>query len=340
VPALDRVGTEDGAGDLGAAGADQAGEAQDLALADLEADVVEDHGVWVARVAGTAQALHLEGGGTLGVAAAAGEKAVDLASDHHADDSVDGDRRHLGRASEPSVTQHGDTVADRQHLVEPVGNEDDGDPPLLQVTDNGEEAADLGLGEGGSGLVHDDELGLHREGAGDLHHLLLGDGQGGDRAGGIKVKTHLLGDRAGRPPHRRSVDEAQAGGLAADEDVLRYRQRRDEVELLVDGDDAQRLGLVRACGCDLASVEADRAGVGRLGTGQDLQERGLAGPILAQQRHHLAREDLEGHVGQRLHAGKALGDPGHAEERRHAAQLLPESQAITSAALWSGGKTG
>ena len=33
--ALHRVGAEDGAGELGAAGADQAGEAQDLALADL-----------------------------------------------------------------------------------------------------------------------------------------------------------------------------------------------------------------------------------------------------------------------------------------------------------------
>ena len=198
----------------------------------------------------------------------------------------------------------------------------------------------LGLGEGGGGLVHDDELGLHRQSAGDLDHLLLGHRQGGDGPCGIEVETDLAGDGAGRPPHGRGVDKAQAGGLAADEDVLRDRQRGDEVELLVDGDDAQRLGVVRACGRDLAPVEGDRASIRRLGAGQDLQERGLAGPVLAQERHHLARADLEGHVGQRLHAGKALGDPGHAEESRHAAQLLPESQAITSAALWSGGKTG
>jgi hypothetical protein len=38
--AVDRVGAEDGAGDFGAAGAHQAGKAEDLALAHREADVL------------------------------------------------------------------------------------------------------------------------------------------------------------------------------------------------------------------------------------------------------------------------------------------------------------
>ena len=42
VPGVVAVDAEDGAGDLAAAGADEAGQADDLAGADLEGDVVED----------------------------------------------------------------------------------------------------------------------------------------------------------------------------------------------------------------------------------------------------------------------------------------------------------
>ena len=52
LPGVVLVDAEDGAGDLAAAGADEAGEADDLAGADREADVVEDPG--------TLEALDLE----------------------------------------------------------------------------------------------------------------------------------------------------------------------------------------------------------------------------------------------------------------------------------------
>src|SRR3712207_7172359 len=56
-------------------------------------------------------------------------------------------------------------------------NVDDRDTARLQPLDHGEEGFDLGRAEGGGRLVHDDQLGLAREGAGDLDQLLLGHSQ-------------------------------------------------------------------------------------------------------------------------------------------------------------------
>ena len=54
---------------------------------------------------------------------------VDVAADHHADDRVDvglGDR---ARADEAPVAKHGVAVADAEHLLEPVGDENDRNDP-------------------------------------------------------------------------------------------------------------------------------------------------------------------------------------------------------------------
>ena len=54
----DAVGAEDGAGKLGAAGADEAGDAEDLAGLEIEVDAFEHDGVRRFGVAHRAQAAH------------------------------------------------------------------------------------------------------------------------------------------------------------------------------------------------------------------------------------------------------------------------------------------
>ena len=54
---IERIGAEDRPRHLGAAGADQAGDAEDLAVADRQRDVVEDRRVRVLRVATARKAL-------------------------------------------------------------------------------------------------------------------------------------------------------------------------------------------------------------------------------------------------------------------------------------------
>ena len=101
-------------------------------------------------------------------------------------------------------------------------------------------------------------LAVHRQRAGDLDHLLLGDREVGDQAARVDVEADLRGQRPGAAvqlaPSRRGPTRT---GSAADEHVLGDRERRDQVELLVDRDDAQRLRRVRAGEADLGAVEGD-----------------------------------------------------------------------------------
>ena len=58
-----------------------------------------------------------------------------------------------------------------------------------------------------------------------------------------------------------------------------------------------------------------RAGGGRLGAGEDLQERRLAGAVLAEQAEHLAGPHVERHVVERGDADEALAEALDFEQR-------------------------
>ena len=76
--AVDRIGAEDGARDLGAAGAHQAGEAEDLALAQREADVAD--------FAAAAEVPRFEHDLRSGWSGIDGRSSRQRAADHHGDD--------------------------------------------------------------------------------------------------------------------------------------------------------------------------------------------------------------------------------------------------------------
>src|SRR5699024_6063073 len=129
----DRVSTHDGARHLGAPCAHQTGEAEDLALAQLEGDIPQQvlggqTGDTQHRLAPLAHVLRSHAG-------------VDLPADHPGD--------HLGhrglggadRVDVPPVADHGDPVGDRAHLIHPVRDVDDGgvrgDEPTDQLVQTG-----------------------------------------------------------------------------------------------------------------------------------------------------------------------------------------------------------
>ena len=82
-----------------------------------------------------------------------------------------------------------------------------------------------------------------------------------------------------------------------------------EGELLVDRDDAAPLGVVRRGEGDrLAERTRSSPAIGALRAGQDLEQRRLAGAVLAEQRVDLAGPHFEIDIVERQHAGKALAD--------------------------------
>ena len=93
--------------------------------------------------------------------------------------------------------------------------------------------------------------------------------------------------------HRGPVDPAPAAQrLTAHEDVLGDREVGEEGRLLVDHRDARGLGLGGRAEVDVLAPEAQRARVAAVHAGDDLDQRGLAGAVLAHQRVDRAGLDL------------------------------------------------
>ena len=213
-----------------------------------------------------------------------------------------------------AVAQHSDTVADVQHFLKTMGDEDHAEPVVLQLAHDAEERLDLGLAQRGGRFVHDDDLGFTRDCLGDFDHLLLGHRQvahDGRRAHG---QTQVVQDRLGLVLALATVDKDRRPRLPSDEDVLHHRQVGHEVEFLIDDGDAQLLGVVGVANLHRLAVDGDRAAVDCVDAGEDLHQRGLAGPVLADQAENLAAADLKVHIFERLHAGERLGDSLHAQE--------------------------
>ena len=149
----------------------------------------------------------------------------------------------------------------------------------------------------------------------------------------IDGAAHLLQQRPGRLPTGALVDEVQPPEQAtpslrvAQEDVLGDGLVGGQVELLVDDADAQPLGLVRVVDRHGLAVDADLAGIALIGAGQDLDERGLAGAVLAGEGHDLAGTQGEVDRVQRLDAAEALADAARLQQRRRAAARCPVSWA-------------
>ena len=57
------------------------------------------------------------------------------------------------------------------------------------------------------------------------------------------------------------------------------------------------------------------AGIGVLGAGHDLDQRGLAGAVFADERMHLARPQIERHPIERAQSGEGLADVSSVEKK-------------------------
>ena len=309
--AVERVGPEDRPRHLGPSRSHQAGEAEDLALAQLEAHVPD-------RLAAP-QVADLEHG-------LAGRRIGDrrlglgeAAPDHHGDDRVH--RRRGGRhgADVLAVAHDGDAVRDLLQLVHLVRDVDDADALGLELADDPEQLGDLGIVQRRGRLVHDQDLGLERQGLGDLHHLLPGDRELADFGARIEPEVQSGEDGRGVAVQGLLVEQEPEGplGLAADEDVLRGGEVVHQVELLMNDADAEVLRRTGRRNIDGHAVDADFAGVLRIDSGEDLHQGRLAGAVLPDEGVDLAGKELETGLPQRLHAGKSLVEIGDRDERRH-----------------------
>ena len=194
-----------------------------------------------------------------------------------------GDR---GRVDVRAVAHHGDRVAEREDLVEAVGDEQEGAAFVAEAPRDGEEALDLDAAESaavGSSMIST------RASSEMAFAISMICWSAIERpsviALGVERDAEPREDLRRLLAHRLAVDAADAvGRLAAHEDVLGHRQIGEERRLLVDHGDAGGLGLRGAVEVDGFAVEQELPGVAAVEPRDDLDERGLARAVLADQR--------------------------------------------------------
>ncbi len=117
--------------------------------------------------------------------------------------------------------------------------------------------------------------------------------------------------------------------LASEVHVLDDVEVVAEREVLVDDLDPEASGVLGAVDGDGLAFEEDLALVVAVDACHALDQRRLAGAVVADERHHLSRAGLEVDVGQRLHGAERLGDASQLEKRcvAHGGSLIPQKRA-------------
>ena len=237
-PLFELVEPVESSGSLGPAAVHQPGKAQDLALVQLEGDV---------RHLARRYAVGLQHHHVVRLAALFRVHLVHLVAEHVADELLLRQALVAQDGYELTVPHHGDPVADLEDLLQPVRNVDHRNVQLLELLDDAEKDLHLTVREHRRGLVPDEDL---RPAKQDLHyrheltqgctqfaHLLL-------RPQRDLISVQHLLDRLLEPA---PVHKALARILRiADDHVLRHRELRDELRLLIHLRDAQPLRHLRA----------------------------------------------------------------------------------------------
>ena len=181
----------------------------------------------------------------------------------------------------------------------------------------------LGDAEVVGGLVEDDQVAVEMHRARDRHRLALAARERRDRRVGrdLLLDADLAQEAARHRVHRLHVEPAEQARplhrLAPEEEVARDRELRHQRAVLVDRLDAVADGVGGAVDRRLLAADVDLAAGDRHRAGQHLDQRRLAGAVVAEEPDDLALAHHEGHVLERPHPPIVLGDVLHADQVGH-----------------------
>ena len=235
-----------------------------------------------------------------------------------------------------AVVQHGDALGKAQRRVHIVLDHHDGHV----ARDRGEQRADglaLGLGQSGERLVEQQHFRLLRQRHGEfepsplaiggLDHDPLGTVAEPDalqRLARVLVEITVGGQDRPRVP-APPVEPEQRQHHVVNEPLAR-KQR----ENLIGAREAEVHASLRGHAQEFLPEQPDRTGIGGEVAGDQVEQRGLAGPVRADDQAALARHDGERYVLRGRQAAEALAEMRDLERgRRHCAG----SDAVPRAAL-------
>src|SRR5215213_4713841 len=227
------------------------------------------------------------------------------------------------------IAHHGGGVADLEDLLEVVGDVDDRDPLPPQPPHYVEEHLYLGALQRARRLVHNQDPYIPVQGLRHLEQLPYPQSQRPDRRPRAEVVEPHPREQPPRPLARLPlVDQRSSRGHVPEKEVLSHAHLRHEAKLLIDHRDSRRQG-VRGSSC-LQGLPADRdaSPVGQVGSGEHLDQGGLARPVLPHDAHDLAGLDPQVYALQGVDARKAFVYALH-----HQGRFLPLAHALPPVGL-------
>ena len=212
----------------------------------------------------------------------AGLRLRRLGPQHVLDDSLLAALLRLERPDGMTVAEHRRPIAACDHLGQAVRDEEHRPAVLTPVAHHGEHPlGEIGRQRRGD-LVEQEQLRIAREGARQIEHAEHRQRHVSRLLRQVDVELH-------RPhPFADGIDRGMRQA-----EVLGHGQVRHERRVLEHGREADARRGRRGGDLHLRSADADRPAVLPDDTGQDLDERALAGPVRPQQGVHLARLDRE-----------------------------------------------
>ena len=177
-----------------------------------------------------------------------------------------------------------------------MGDVDHRDTPGLQLTDNIEEAFLFFYRDGRRRLIQDQNTGVTENGFADLHDLAVRHGEISDPGSWGNMTLEFLQKLLGLLITLRFVHEEAVIAPIAHEKVVCNGHGLKLNHLLIHHRDTQFERLLRCQVVIGDAVKNDLALVGLYGAGDGLDEGGLAGAVLSDQRVHLAFPEADGYI--------------------------------------------
>ena len=242
---------------------------------------------------------------------------------HGLDQLLAGDRLALELVGHPAAVEQVEAVADHVRVVRVVGDEHDRDPALARLEDVLQDDARLPDPQRARGLVEDQHLGAEVDRPGDRDCLALTAGQRADRL------LHGRGCRCPSPaaprdrrvlalPVSRNLNGPNpAPRLVAEEEVPPHRHQRDGGQVLEHGRDAGASASRGVRERRRLAVHEELALAGLVHAAEDLDQRRLAGAVVAEHAGDGAGVHVQRDVAQRDHAAEALAHVLELQRRHH-----------------------
>ena len=196
-----------------------------------------------------------------------------------------------------------------------MGDVDNAHAPVPQHVDDAEQMLHFLLGEGGGGLVEDNDFGVVGNSLGDFHHLPLRDGHGTHDPVRIYVDVQLLEDGHGVLIHFALIDgNAADGGVAAQPDVVHNTALQSLIQLLMHHGHAIFQCFFGAFEVNFFPIQINMSVVLVVNSEQTLHQGRLTGAVLAHQCVNSTALKLQTDMIQSLDAWEGFGDILHFQQ--------------------------